>query len=108
MNFDAMEAFFAVQTPAHKKRLSRYAPNFAMIYQPRFIFDIVFKDPRYRESATKTVRGLVDKYDKIPHSPDISDYAVDGTTESRQYFLLDKNEPAYCPYESLDEARSSS
>lgn len=104
MNFDSMEAFFAVQTPAHKERLSRHASNFAMIYQPRAIFDIIFKDARYRESATKTVRRLVDKYDKIPHSPDISDYALDGTTESRQYFLLDKNEPAICPYGNLDEA----
>lgn len=104
MNFDGMEAFFAVLTPAHKQRLSRHAPNFAMVYQPRLIFDVIFKDARYRESATKTVRGLVDKYDKIPHSPDISDYAIEGTTESRQYFLLDKNEPAQCPYENLDAA----
>ncbi|RYP71167.1 hypothetical protein DL771_004967 [Monosporascus sp. 5C6A] len=104
MNFDETEAFFAVQSPAHRQRLSRYAPNLAMVYQPRYIFDIIFKDTHYRESATKTVRGLIDKYDKIPRSPDISDYALDGTTESRQYFLLDKNEPAQCPYTSLDKA----
>lgn len=101
MNFDGLEAFFAVLTPAHRQRLSRFAPNFAMVYQPRVIFDVVFKDARYRESATKMVRGLVDKYDHIPHSPDISDYALEGTTESRQYFLLDKNEPAICPYDDL-------
>ncbi|RYP25273.1 hypothetical protein DL765_000154 [Monosporascus sp. GIB2] len=104
MNFDETEAFFAVQSPAHRQRLSRYAPNLAMVYQPRYIFDIIFKDTHYRESATKTVRGLIDKYDKIPRSPDISDYGLDGTTESRQYFLLDKNEPAQCPYTSLDKA----
>lgn len=104
MNFDGLEAFFAVLTPAHKQRLSRSAPNFAMVYQPRMVFDVIFKDARYRESATKTVRGLVDKYDHIPHSPDISDYAVESTTESRQYFLLDRNDPAICPYESLDAA----
>lgn len=104
MNFDEIEAFFAVQSPAHRQRLSRYAPNFAMVYQPRYIFDIIFKDARYRESATKTVRGLIDEYDKIPRSPDISDYALNGTTESRQYFLLDENEPAQCPYTSLETA----
>ncbi|KAL4981846.1 hypothetical protein BDW68DRAFT_192634 [Aspergillus falconensis] len=71
MNFDGLEAFFAVLT------------------SPRVVFDIIFKDACYRESATKTVWGLVDKYDHIPHSPDISDYAVEGTMESRQYFLLD-------------------
>ncbi|KAF4636623.1 hypothetical protein G7Y89_g1461 [Cudoniella acicularis] len=104
MNFDGKEAFFAVQTPAHKQRLSRFAPNFAIVYQPRFIFDVVFKDPRYRESATKMVRGLLDRYDAIERSPDISDYAVEGTTESRQYFLLDRNVAAVCPYERLDVA----
>lgn len=102
MNFDGFEAFFAVLCPAYVNRLSRYAPNFGFVYQPRVIFDVVFKDPRYRESATTMVRNLVDKYDGIPRSPDISDYAVEGTTESRQYFLLDENVSAVCPYESLE------
>lgn len=31
MNFDGLEAFFAVLTPAHKQRRSRSAPNFAMV-----------------------------------------------------------------------------
>ncbi|KAF2718169.1 hypothetical protein K431DRAFT_297155 [Polychaeton citri CBS 116435] len=104
MNFDDVDAFFAVLTPAHKQRLSRYAPTFTVVYQPRYIFDIVFKNERYRASATKMIRGLVDKYDKIPHSPDISDYALPGTTESRQYFLLDENVSSECPYESLEAA----
>lgn len=38
--------------------------------------------------------------DTIPRSPDTSDYALDGTTESRQYSLLDKNESAVCHYDS--------
>ena len=50
------------------------------------------------------MRGLVDKYDEIPHSPDISDYARPGTTESRQYFLRDENVPAVCPFAPLEEA----
>lgn len=107
MNFDGVEAFFAVLTPAHRQRLSRHAPNFAMVYQPRYIFDAVFKNARYRESATKMIRGLVDRYDEIPHSPEISDYGLPGTTESRQYFLLDENVPSKCPYESLDDKAPS-
>ncbi|KAI6358804.1 hypothetical protein MCOR25_007240 [Pyricularia grisea] len=103
MNFDGIEAFFAVLTPAHRQRLSRHAPNFAMVYQPRYIFDIVFKNARYRESATKMIRGLVDQYDQIPHSPEISDYGLPGSTESRQYFLLDENVPSKCPYKTLDD-----
>ncbi|KAF1348530.1 YqcI/YcgG family-domain-containing protein, partial [Delphinella strobiligena] len=102
MNFDGHEAFFVVLRPAYVKRLSRYAPNFGFVYQPRVIFDVVFRDPRYREAATRMVRGLVDGYDGILRSPDISDFAVEGSTESRQYFLLDENVAAVCPYESLE------
>ncbi|KAI0097545.1 YqcI/YcgG family-domain-containing protein [Nemania sp. FL0031] len=105
MNFDGLEAFFAVLTPAHRARLSRSSPNFTMVYQPRKIFDVVFKDARYRESATKMVRALVDKYDApLPHSPDISDYGEEGSTESRQYFLLDENVSSESPYVSLQTA----
>lgn len=92
-----MGIFFAVLTPVHRHRLSRHAPNFAIVYQlyqPRMIFDIIFKDMRYRESATKAIRGLADQYDKIPRSPDISDYAIEGTTESRQSVLLPGQERA--------------
>jgi len=73
-----------------------------MIYQPRYLFEVLFNSEKNRISATKTVRNLVDKYDLIPHSPDVSDYALPGTTESRQYFLLDENKTAHCPYPSLE------
>ena len=106
-NFDDTSSFIAVLTPAHRQRQSRYAANLCMIYQPRYIFDAVFTSEKNRISATKTVRNLLDRYDAIPHSPDISDYAKEGTTESRQYFLLDENKSAVCPYESLDGEGSS-
>jgi FPC/CPF motif-containing protein YcgG len=32
ISFDGVEAFFAVLTPAHKQRLSRYSENFVMVY----------------------------------------------------------------------------
>ena len=101
-NFDGVSTFIAVLTPAHKKRKSRYAPNLCMVYQPRCIFEKLFTSEKIRKSATKAVRGLVDKYDDIPRSPDISDYAAAGTTESRQYFLLDENTPAKCPFDNLE------
>ncbi|MCJ1471578.1 hypothetical protein MMC13_000218 [Lambiella insularis] len=101
-NFDDTQSFIGVLTPGHRQRLSRYAPNLCLIYQPRYLFDALFSSEKSRNSATKTVRNLVDKYDLIHHSPDISDYALPGTTESRQYFLLDQNETAHCPYASLE------
>ncbi|KAL8706987.1 MAG: hypothetical protein Q9201_000035 [Fulgogasparrea decipioides] len=102
-NFDNTSAFFAVQSPGHVQRESRYAPNMCIVYTPRFVIDALFPNPKNRESTTKTIRRLVDRYDTIPRSPDISSYAAPGTTESRQYFLLDENKPAVCPYESLDD-----
>ena len=77
------------------------------IYQPRYIFNALFTSKKNRASATKTVRGLVDRYDDIPHSPDISDYARQGTTESRQYLLLDEKQTVVCPYESLEREESA-
>jgi len=102
-NFDGVPSFTGVMTPAHENRRSRYSSTLCLIYQPRYIFDILFVNEKSRFAATTTVRGLVDKYDDIPHSPDISDYARPGTTESRQYFLLDENVPAVCPFETLEE-----
>jgi len=102
-NFDGIPSFTGVLTPAHVNRRSRYSSTLCLIYQPRYIFDILFSSEKSRAAATSTVRGLVDKYDEVPHSPDISDYAQPGTTESRQYFLLDENVSAVCPYGTLEE-----
>lgn len=102
-NFDGVPSFTGVLTPAHQQRLSRHSSTLCLVYQPRYIFDILFSSEKSRLAATTTVRGLVDKYDAVPHSPDISDYARPGTTESRQYFLLDENVSAECPYETLEE-----
>lgn len=106
-NFDDTAAFFAVLTPAHRQRQSRYSANMCMVYQPRYIFDRLFTSEKNRASATKVVRDLVDQYDEIPHSPDVSNYAAPGSTESRQYFLLDENKTAACPYKSLEFALPS-
>lgn len=100
--FDDTPSFIGVLTPAHRQRLSRHTKNLCMVYQPRYLFDALFSTNKSRNAATATVRGLVDKYDAIPRSPDISDYALPGTTESRQYFLLDENVSAVCPYDSLE------
>ena len=90
-------------TPAHRQRQSRSSPNnLVMVYQPRWVFHTVFNTPKSRDAAAATVRNLIDQYDAIPRSPELAHYNTPGTTESRQYFLLDENKTADCPYESLD------
>lgn len=100
--FDGKPAFMAVLTPAHERRHSRYLPYFCLVYQPRWIFELLLSTQQKREMALKTVRGLINKYDDpLTHSPDMSNFGDPGTTESRQYFILDENKTAFCPYPTL-------
>ena len=47
------------------------------------------------------VRALVRGYDDVALSPDLKSYGDEGSRECRQYFLLDENKSALCPYEKL-------
>lgn len=93
--------FTVIQTPAHQVRRSRYAPGVTIVFQPKWIFDILFSTNAKRAGALAKVRALLAKYDPIPVSPELKNYADPGSRESRQYFLLDENEPASCPYDKL-------
>lgn len=99
--FNGEPTFTVVQTPAHEQRQSRYAPSLRVVIQPKWIFDILFSTPKKRVGALKTVRDLLKDYDSIPLSPDLKNYGQDGSRESQQYFLLDENKSAICPYEKL-------
>ncbi|KIJ16098.1 hypothetical protein PAXINDRAFT_47117, partial [Paxillus involutus ATCC 200175] len=93
------EPFFTViQTPAHQIRRSRYAPGLTIVFQPKWIFDILFSMRGKRTGALSKVRTLLAKYDAIPVSPELKNYGDAGSRESQQYFLLDENVPASCPY----------
>jgi len=100
--FDGQPAFLAAMTPAHAARASRHAPNFTIAVQPKWVFDELFATPEKRRSAVDKVRKLMPAYDSIEPSPDLSAYGQEGTTESHQYYLLDENETAECPYEDMD------
>ncbi|KAF4573691.1 hypothetical protein EYR36_008209 [Pleurotus pulmonarius] len=96
------EPFFTVvQTPAHQVRQSRYAKGLSIVFQPKWIFDILFSTDAKRAGALSKVRSLLAKYDTIPVSPELKNYGEEGSRESRQYFLLDENAPADCPLEVL-------
>ena len=99
--FNGIPTFTVVQTPAHEQRQSRYAPNLSVVIQPKWIFDVLFSTPKKRTGALKTVRELLRDYDSIPVSPDLKNYGDEGSRESQQYFLLDENKTALCPYETL-------
>ena len=96
------EPFFTVvQTPAHQLRRLRYARDLAIVFQPKWIFDILFSTDAKRAGALVKVRSLLAKYDHISVSPELKNDEERGSWESRQYFLLDENVPASCPYSQL-------
>ena len=99
--FNGEPTFTVVQIPAHVRRQSRYAPSLRVVIQPKWIFDILFSTPKKRVAALRTVRDLLKNYDSIPLSPDLKNYGEEGSRESQQYFLLDENKMAICPYEKL-------
>jgi uncharacterized protein len=102
--FDGVPWFFAAMTPAHEQRHSRHASNFTIAIQPRWVFDQLFRTPEMRRSAVEKVRKLIPAYDAVGISPDLAAYGDKGTTESHQYFLLDENKTAFCPYKDLDSS----
>ena len=100
--FNGVPWFPAAMTPAHHQRQSRHAPYFTLAMQPKWVFDNLFRTPEKRRAAVQAVRKLLPAYDEVEVSPDLSAYGTDGTTEAHQYYLLDENRTAECPWGSLD------
>lgn len=67
----------------------------------QWIFDILFSSEAKRAGALGKVRSLLKKYDPVPVSPELKNYGDEGSREAKQYFLLDENVPASCPYSRL-------
>ena len=100
--FDGVPWFPAAMTPAHQRRQSRHAPFFTVAMQPKWVFDNLFRTPETRRAAVEKVRRLMDGFDGVDVSPDLSAYGTEGTTEAHQYFLLDENTRSFCPFADLD------
>ncbi|KAJ8592550.1 hypothetical protein M405DRAFT_787340 [Rhizopogon salebrosus TDB-379] len=102
--FGGEQFFTVIQTPAHQVRRSRYAQGLTIVFQPKWIFDVLFSTDAKRAGALAKVRALLTKYDPIPVSPELKNYGEEGSRESKQYFLLDENVPAPCPYDRLSDS----
>jgi FPC/CPF motif-containing protein YcgG len=101
--FDGTPVFPVAFTPVHERRWSRHAPVHMVALQPKWVLDNLLRTPEKRESATAKVRKLLESYDQVEISPDLTSYGVDGTSEARQLCLWDENDTAKCPYTSLDK-----
>ncbi|KAF4443041.1 ycgG [Fusarium acutatum] len=97
------EAVFPVMlTPAHQKRWSRHMSVPVIAMQPKWVLDNLLGTPEKRKAAQSKVRSLLQKYDTIGVSPDLTAYGATGTSEARQLCLQDKNESVQCPYRNFD------
>lgn len=100
--FDGQPIFSAALTPAHQRRRSRYAPCFSIVFQPNFVFEILFATQLEKQAAISKVQDLLLDYDDVPISPELKNYGDTTGRESRQYFLMDENYTPPRPYVSLD------
>ncbi|KXN87665.1 hypothetical protein AN958_08302, partial [Leucoagaricus sp. SymC.cos] len=77
----AGEPFFTViRTPAHKQRRTRYGKGVTIVFQPKWIFDILFSSDA---------------------NPGLKNYGEPDSRVFQQYFLMDENVPAATPYTEL-------
>ncbi|KAG8665241.1 hypothetical protein FPOAC2_14494 [Fusarium poae] len=100
--FSGEPVFPVMLTPAHQERWSRHMSVPLIALQPKWVLDKLLQTPEKRKSAQNKVRNLLQKYDTIGISPDLTDYGAAGTSEIRQLCLQDKNESVQCPYRNFD------
>ncbi|KAF4959450.1 hypothetical protein FGADI_1671 [Fusarium gaditjirri] len=100
--FNGEPVFPVMLTPAHQKRWSRHMSVPVIALQPKWVLDNLLGTPEKRKAAQGKVRNLLQKYDTIGVSPDLTAYGAVGTSEARQLCLQDKNESVQCPYRNFD------
>ncbi|KIL84954.1 hypothetical protein FAVG1_11824 [Fusarium avenaceum] len=100
--FNGESVFPVMLTPAHQERWSRHMSVPVIALQPKWVLDNLLGTPEKRRAAQNKVRNLLQKYDSIGISPDLTDYGAAGTSEVRQLCLQDKNESVQCPYRNFN------
>lgn len=102
--FNGEPVFPVMLTPAHQQRWSRNMSTPIVALQPKWVLDRLLATPEKRGAAQKKVRSLLEKYDAVDISPDLTSYGDTGTSEVRQLCLEDRNESVKCPYRNFDES----
>jgi FPC/CPF motif-containing protein YcgG len=100
--FAGMPMFVVVNTPAHKRRMSRYFDYLCITFQPRFVFDDIAESSAQGRNARKIIRERLNVYDALPPTPLLGSYGTQGNREWLQYFLGDDNDTTpsekRCPF----------
>lgn len=98
--------FVVCNTPAHVERQSRRSTSFMVTFQPRWVFDKIFKTEKSTQAAIGTVRKRLVAYDICPPSKHLGAYTDPHSLEFRQYFLREDDGPTSCPYTALNNGVS--
>lgn len=96
--------FPILMTPSHGRRFSRHMSVPVLAIQPKWALDALLDTAQHRDAATRKARKLLEEYDAVDVSPDLTGYGDPGSSESRQLCLADENDSGSveCPYEDLD------
>jgi FPC/CPF motif-containing protein YcgG len=101
-SFAGEPIFVVCNTPSHKARKSRYASNFMITFQLRWVFEgVVGKDAPNSEKIKMEIRRRLSAFDFVPASPNLGVYGDEDNREWQQYFLKDDNQPVTkgCPFD---------
>ena len=86
--------FLVARAPAYERRHSRHTPHGVEVtVQPRWVFDDFGGDTPAGRAARGRIRERLSAYDDVPVSPEVGDYADEGSREWKQYVLPDGDEP---------------
>lgn len=99
--FGGEPIFVVCNTPAHRRRRSRWSSELVITFQPRSVFKGLEAQTVRGEAARRTIRKRLRRYDApLEPSPTLGGYGLAGNREWEQYFLAETNgDPveARCP-----------
>jgi hypothetical protein len=106
--FGGEPVFVPASLPCYVNRRSRSSYSFGMMFQPRWVFDLLISDVRRLERARALIRARADRHDVVPVHPAIGVYGDPSNLEWRQYLLPDDNDTVLsrCPL-MLDREKTS-
>jgi FPC/CPF motif-containing protein YcgG len=99
--FGGEPIFVVCNTPAHRRRRSRWSSELVVTFQPRSVFSGLAAQTVPGEAARRTIRKRLRDYDApLEPSPTLGGYGLAGNREWKQYFLAETNDDpgeARCP-----------
>lgn len=97
--FGGLPMFVPAMLPIYVRRRSRRNLCFAILFQPRFVFDELIAQPGKLAAARRVIRARALAFDDVPVHPTIGVYGEQDNLEWKQYVVPDSSDPVTgeCP-----------